>query len=97
MLAFSEVGTLAAALGLLVLVIAAGSLDFASLKASAPALGKGARWAVFLADVLRICRQSGPRAGELLAAAGLRRRAVVLSARSGRGDVEPGLLRHPAF
>ncbi|MGO8745100.1 MAG: proton-conducting transporter membrane subunit [Thermoguttaceae bacterium] len=48
MLAFGEAGTLAAALGLLVLAIAAGSLDFASLKAAAPALGHGARWAVFL-------------------------------------------------
>ncbi len=48
MLAFSEAGTLAAALGLLVLAIAAGSLDFASLKAAAPALGQGERWAVFL-------------------------------------------------
>ncbi len=48
MLAFSEAGTLAAALGLLVLAISAGSFDFASLKAAAPTLGQGVRWAVFL-------------------------------------------------
>ena len=48
MLAFGEAGTLAAALGLLVLAISAGSFDFASLKAAAPALGQGVRWAVFL-------------------------------------------------
>ena len=48
MLAFSEAGTLAAVLGLLVLAISAGSFDFASLKAAAPALGQGVRWAVFL-------------------------------------------------
>lgn len=48
MLAFSEAGTLSAVLGLLVLAVSARSLDFASLKAAAPALGHDARWAVFL-------------------------------------------------
>ena len=40
MLAFSEAGTLAVVLGLLLLAISAGSLDFASLKAAAPTLGR---------------------------------------------------------
>ena len=96
MLAFSEAGTLAAVLGLLVLAISAGSFDFASLKAAAPALGHGREMGRVSADVFRFCRQGGSCAGELLAAAGLYRCAVVLSARAGRGDVEPGLLRHHA-
>jgi len=48
MLAFSEAGTLAVAVGLLILSVSAGSFDFASLKAAAPALGTGMKWAVFL-------------------------------------------------
>ena len=48
MLAMGEAGTLAAALALLLLAAAAGSLDFAALKASASRLDDAARWAVFL-------------------------------------------------
>jgi hydrogenase-4 component B len=48
MLAVSEAGALAAALGLLLLAVNAGSLDFAELKTSGLALGSGARWMVFL-------------------------------------------------
>lgn len=48
MLAFSEAGTLAVAMGMLILAVSAGSLDFASLKAVAPTLGAGTKWSVFL-------------------------------------------------
>jgi hydrogenase-4 component B len=48
MVAVSEAGALAAALGLLLLAVNAGSLDFGGLKTSGPALGIGARWMVFL-------------------------------------------------
>ena len=48
LLAMGEAGTLAAALGFLVLGAGAGSLDFGALKLSAPSLGVGARWMVFL-------------------------------------------------
>jgi hydrogenase-4 component B len=48
LLAMGEAGTLAAALGLLVLAVGAGSLDFGAIKAGTPALGQTARWFVFL-------------------------------------------------
>jgi hydrogenase-4 component B len=48
MLALSEAGALAAALGLLLLAANAGSLDFAGLKTSGLTLGTGARWMIFL-------------------------------------------------
>lgn len=48
LLAIGEAGTLAAALGFLFLAINGNSLDFASLKAAAPGLSGGVRWAVFL-------------------------------------------------
>jgi len=48
MLAFSEAGTLSAALGLLVLAASAGSLEFTSLKAAATGLAPGVRWTAFL-------------------------------------------------
>lgn len=48
LLAMGEAGTLAAALGFLLLGVQAGSLDFGAIKAGAPALGPGIRWAVFL-------------------------------------------------
>jgi hydrogenase-4 component B len=48
MLAFSEAGTLSAALGLLLMAASAGSLDFASLKAAAAGLAPGVRWTAFL-------------------------------------------------
>lgn len=48
MLATSEAGALAAALGLLLLAVSAGSLDFAGLKSGAASLGDGVRWSVFL-------------------------------------------------
>lgn len=48
MLAMGEGGTLAAALALLLLANAAGSLDYAPIKAAASNLGPGVRWAVFL-------------------------------------------------
>jgi hydrogenase-4 component B len=48
LLAMGEAGTVAAALGFLVLAIHANSLDFVTLKSAAPGLGGGARWAVFL-------------------------------------------------
>jgi hydrogenase-4 component B len=48
MVAVSEAGALAAALGLLLMAVNAGSLNFAGLKTSGPALGTGARWMVFL-------------------------------------------------
>jgi hydrogenase-4 component B len=48
MLAIGEAGTLGAALGLLILTVAAGSADFSALKAGGLGLGAGARWAVFL-------------------------------------------------
>jgi hydrogenase-4 component B len=48
LLAMGEAGTLAAALGFLVLAVNAGSLDFAGIKSNAAGLGAGARWTVFL-------------------------------------------------
>lgn len=48
MLALGEAGTIAAALGFLVLLASAGRLDFVSLKAAAAGLGDAGRWAVFL-------------------------------------------------
>jgi len=48
MLAFSEAGTLAAMIGLLLLAVSAGSLDFASLKSAATGLPAGMKWAIFL-------------------------------------------------
>jgi hydrogenase-4 component B len=48
LLAMGEAGTLAAALGFLVLALGANSLEFEALKSGASALGAHARWAVFL-------------------------------------------------
>jgi hydrogenase-4 component B len=48
LLAMGEAGTLAAALGFLLLAGGVGSLDFAAMKSSAAGLGEGARWTVFL-------------------------------------------------
>ena len=48
LLAMGEAGALAAALGLLVLAIGAGTLDFDGIRASASGIGSGARWMVFL-------------------------------------------------
>ncbi len=48
LLAMGEAGTLAVALGFLVLAFGAGSLQFEALKSTASALGVNARWSVFL-------------------------------------------------
>ena len=48
LLAMGEAGTLAAALGFLVLAFGASSLQFDALKSAASALGANARWSVFL-------------------------------------------------
>jgi hydrogenase-4 component B len=48
LLAMGEAGTLAAALGLLLLAPEAGSMEFDALRAAAPGLGAGLRWSVFL-------------------------------------------------
>jgi hydrogenase-4 component B len=48
LLAMGEAGTLAAALGFLLLAVNAGSLDFSEMKANATGLGAGVRWTVFL-------------------------------------------------
>jgi len=48
LLAMGEAGTLAAALGFLVLANGAGSLDFSVIKLAAPSLGAGVLWTVFL-------------------------------------------------
>jgi hydrogenase-4 component B len=48
LLAMGEAGTLAAALGFLLLALDASSLEFAVLKSAAAALGANARWGVFL-------------------------------------------------
>jgi hydrogenase-4 component B len=48
LLAMGEAGTLAVALGFLVLAMNVKSVDFATLKSAAPGLGNGARWAVFV-------------------------------------------------
>ena len=48
LLAMSEAGTVAAALGFLLLGLGAGSLEFPALKSGAAALGPSARWGVFL-------------------------------------------------
>jgi hydrogenase-4 component B len=48
LLAMGEAGTLAAALGFLVLGVNAGSLDFSAIKSNAAGLGTGVRWTVFL-------------------------------------------------
>jgi hydrogenase-4 component B len=48
LLAMGEAGTLAAALGFLVLALGAGSMGFDALRSAAPGLGASARWSVFL-------------------------------------------------
>ena len=48
LLATGEVGALATAVGLLLLAVGAGSLDFAGLKAVAPSVSESVRWWVFL-------------------------------------------------
>jgi len=48
LLAMGEAGTLAAALGFLVLAAGAPSLEFDALRSAAPDLGANARWGVFL-------------------------------------------------
>ena len=48
MLAMSEVGTVAAALGLLIIAGSSDNLSFVSLRSGANSLGELARWAVFL-------------------------------------------------
>jgi hydrogenase-4 component B len=48
LLAMGEAGTLAAAVGFLVLALGAGSMGFDALRSAAPGLGAGARWSVFL-------------------------------------------------
>ncbi len=48
LLAMGEAGTLAAALGFLLLAVGAGSLDFGAIKSAGPSLGMGVQWAVFL-------------------------------------------------
>jgi hydrogenase-4 component B len=47
-LAVGETGTLAAALGFLVLAIGANSFDFTAIKSAAPDFSSSARWAIFL-------------------------------------------------
>jgi hydrogenase-4 component B len=48
LLAMSEAGTLAAAVGFLLLGLGASSLEFEAVKSDASALGPSARWGVFL-------------------------------------------------
>jgi hydrogenase-4 component B len=48
LLAMGEAGTLAAALGFLLLAAGTGSLDFGIIKSAAPGLNEGVKWAVFL-------------------------------------------------
>ncbi|HTX22576.1 MAG TPA: proton-conducting transporter membrane subunit [Candidatus Aquilonibacter sp.] len=48
LLAMGEAGTLAAALGFLLLAVGTGSLDFGAIKSAVPGLGAGMQWAVFL-------------------------------------------------
>lgn len=48
LLAMGEAGTLAAALGLMLLARDAGSLNFGVIRSAMPMLGANARWAVFL-------------------------------------------------
>ena len=48
LLAMGEAGTLAAALGFILLAVGAGSLDFGVIRSAASPLGPSARWAVFL-------------------------------------------------
>jgi hydrogenase-4 component B len=48
LLAMGEAGTLAAALGFLLLAVGSGSMDFSAVKSAASGFGEGTRWAVFL-------------------------------------------------
>ena len=48
LLAMGEAGTLAAALGFLVLAVGAGTLDFGAIKSSVSGLSAGMRWTIFL-------------------------------------------------
>jgi hydrogenase-4 component B len=48
LLAMGEAGTLAAALGFLLLAVNSGSLDFGAIKSAAPNFGTGTRWTIFL-------------------------------------------------
>jgi hydrogenase-4 component B len=48
MLAMSEAGTIAAAFAFILIAVAAGSFDFAAIRAAAPVTSAGFGWAVFL-------------------------------------------------
>jgi hydrogenase-4 component B len=48
LLAMGEAGTLAAALGFLLLAVGAGALDFGAIHSASPRFGAGVRWTVFL-------------------------------------------------
>lgn len=48
LLGMGEVGTIAVALGFIVLAMGADSLTFSALRAAAPGATEGARWAIFL-------------------------------------------------
>jgi len=59
MLAMSEGGTIAVALAFILMAGHTGALDFAALKASAPALSSGLRWAVFLLSFFGFAVKAG--------------------------------------
>ena len=96
LLAMGEAGTLAAALGFLVLALGASSLEFGALKSGASGSGCERPLGSVSAYVLRLRRQGRPRAGELLAAARLCRRAARVCSRARRRNAESRPLRHPA-
>jgi hydrogenase-4 component B len=59
MLAMSEAGTIAVAIAFMLVAGRAGTLDFAGLRAQAPSLGAGVRWAVLLLSFFGFAVKAG--------------------------------------
>ena len=59
MLAMSEAGTISVAIGFILIAETAGALGFSALRATAPAMGLGVRWAVFLLSFFGFAVKAG--------------------------------------
>ena len=59
MLAMSEIGTIAAALALILIAVHAGTTDFAQIAAARPALGAALGWAAFLLSFFGFAVKAG--------------------------------------
>jgi hydrogenase-4 component B len=59
MLAMSEAGTIAVAIAFILAASVAGDLNFAGLRTTAPTLGEGIRWAIFLLSFFGFAVKAG--------------------------------------